>query len=693
MPVGYRATGTVSAAAGTITPGLPASFAAGDLHVLQVMTRGTTPATINTPANWIALPGGETTGGAGTEGIDSGQVRVKVFYRVAVAGDTAPSVTFGTTPSVAMGYVSGYTKGAWEEWSIHGAFGADTTGSTTSYSPAIGQTISIKGGDWIGAFTGLNNDSGTLTSRSISVTGATVGAATGRISKAATTIGNNGSIDISNTAVSAGTATAAVSYSFVQSAAATNNAGATIIYRLRTGGPSNYGTMQEASGTTGSATSATVAPALPQATTGGHGRHLMVAIAADAQTITTPAGWNLETTGAAGTLNYYHFRKPCVDGETSWTFTASGACAMSWWAREVTGLTEPTIRDVAQAASSAVAGTTQTTGTTATTGQANMLALGLFSWQVAAGTAATVTGYTNSLIEDADVQTVKASGNNVGLAIADKQMTAAATVESTATWSASVAVRIGVACTYKTGGTGPFLANAYLVSSGGSNTNTLTTPSFTPDDGEILVIQASSQAGDLSAFPAPSGGSLTYTARGSSYTASHARVAQWSAPVVTSPGAMTVSVGSPGAANNHSMVVERWRQAQLAASPATVVFPYSVTGAPSTTITTTGTDSVVSWVNADWNAVDGTTTRVYRTTSATPYETGYVFASGAYTGYYAHQDAAAAGSQTIGLTAPAGQAYTLAGIEIQYQAVPPAAETRRARLIVKSQAVHRASRW
>jgi hypothetical protein len=215
--------------------------------------------------------------------------------------------------------------------------------------------------------------------------------------------------------------------------------------------------------------------------------------------------------------------------------------------------------------------------------------------------------------------------------------------------------------------TTPVLVAAYQVNSAGSDQTTLVTPSFIPADGEVLVVKAQSQQGDGGAFPTPTGGSLTYTLRQSDATASHDRIALWTAVVGTSPGSMTVSVGSPGAVNNnHSIVVERWSNAQLAASPVSVKAT-GVSSAPSTAITTAAGNSVVSWLDSDWNSVDGAS-RAYITSSATPVETGYRFITSNITFYWAYQLASTAGSQTFGLTAPGGQNWSLAAVEVQFAA-------------------------
>lgn len=215
------------------------------------------------------------------------------------------------------------------------------------------------------------------------------------------------------------------------------------------------------------------------------------------------------------------------------------------------------------------------------------------------------------------------------------------------------------------GTVGPQLVATYFVSSGGSNTNTLVTPSFTPADGEVIVVKAASQHGDGGAFPTPTGGSLTYTNRATiGNVASHDRADIWTAVVGTSPGSMAVSVGSPGAtANEHVIQVNRWSNAQLDATPAAIRTGYSVAGAPSTTLTTEADNSVLDWLNTDWNAIDGVN-RAYLTTSGAPAELAYQFSGGG-THYFAFQPAMVAGSQTFGLSAPGGQAWDLLGVEVQ----------------------------
>ena len=156
-------------------------------------------------------------------------------------------------------------------------------------------------------------------------------------------------------------------------------------------------------------------------------------------------------------------------------------------------------------------------------------------------------------------------------------------------------------------------------------------------------------------FGTPTGGGFTYTLRVSDTTAGRSAPLIWTAPV-TASASMTVTLTVLRHRGPHSMVVEQWSRAQLAATPATVDTRGS--GAPSTTLTTVGVNSIVSWSTATRRpstAPPAPTAPPRRS----PSEDGYTFTTGQYTAYYAYQLATAPGSQTLGLTAPTGQTWTL----------------------------------
>jgi hypothetical protein len=212
------------------------------------------------------------------------------------------------------------------------------------------------------------------------------------------------------------------------------------------------------------------------------------------------------------------------------------------------------------------------------------------------------------------------------------------------------------------GGSTPALITSYLVTSSTNGTSSLVTSAFTPTNGEVIVVKAStSDAGTV--VGTPTGGSQTYTLRGSVTSGSFCYAVLYTAIVAGSPGSMTITVPFSGDSGRRSMLVERWSNATLDATPA-VNATKTGSGAPSATLTTEANNSVVSWVNADWNA-NAPGSRAYRS-SAT--ELGIHDQSAAadnqYVGYYAWQSTATAGSQTLGMTAPTGQAWSLVGVEV-----------------------------
>jgi hypothetical protein len=207
----------------------------------------------------------------------------------------------------------------------------------------------------------------------------------------------------------------------------------------------------------------------------------------------------------------------------------------------------------------------------------------------------------------------------------------------------------------------PTLVNSYLVVQSAANLTTLTTTAFTPADGEVIIVKGTT-ADTVCAVGTASGGSLTYTSQATVTTGSKTAARIFTAAVGTSPGSMSVSLTFTGTSSWHSMVVERWSGAALAATPAIVQTTQAAGTAPSATVTTTGTGSVVSWAIGDWSATSPTG-RAYRS-SATEEGIHDGSSAGQYVAYYAYQTAASAGAQTIGMTAPT-QNPSIVGVEVQ----------------------------
>jgi hypothetical protein len=203
--------------------------------------------------------------------------------------------------------------------------------------------------------------------------------------------------------------------------------------------------------------------------------------------------------------------------------------------------------------------------------------------------------------------------------------------------------------------------------------NTITTPkttaSISVNNGDILVAygciegQASSTSDSINV----AGGSLTWTKNQWVKVASNTYVLVASA-TATSTTSITVSFTHLG--NTASLWfgggVYVFRDSNgIGASNKT-----NSTGAPSMTLTTGSNNSAIVYISGDWAAVDGAS-RTWRTiNSITPTagngleETYFRDAAhyGVYSAYWT--DVGAAGSKTVGLSAPTGQTFSIAAIEV-----------------------------
>jgi hypothetical protein len=175
------------------------------------------------------------------------------------------------------------------------------------------------------------------------------------------------------------------------------------------------------------------------------------------------------------------------------------------------------------------------------------------------------------------------------------------------------------------------------------------------------VLVAVGATSDNGVTLAVSGGSLTWTQRQVVSVASNCWVSVWTA-TATSSTSFAVTFTRTGATSVFygGNVLTFRGSAGVGASAKT-----NSTGAPSLSLTTTAASSAIIVANADWNAVDGAS-RTWRTGAGTLSEVSYFRDSAQYTLYAGyHADAGAAGSKTLGLTAPTGQKYAIVAVEVQ----------------------------
>lgn len=209
---------------------------------------------------------------------------------------------------------------------------------------------------------------------------------------------------------------------------------------------------------------------------------------------------------------------------------------------------------------------------------------------------------------------------------------------------------------------GPVVKVAYT----GAGALTKTSASFSVNANDVLVVPAASSDANT-ALSGISGGSLTWTQQQLVSVSQFAVASVWTA-IVDVAKSMTVTVTAGNTANIWGFDVIKYSGSSGigASSKANVS-----NAAPSLALTTTQANSTIVTLAADWNAVDGAS-RIWRTvngvtpTAGNGLELDYGFTAGQYTAYLSHvQDAGAVGAQTLGLSAPAGQKYSIIAVEIK----------------------------
>lgn len=237
----------------------------------------------------------------------------------------------------------------------------------------------------------------------------------------------------------------------------------------------------------------------------------------------------------------------------------------------------------------------------------------------------------------------------------------------------------------------PSLTASYFVQQAPQGTAALTTPSFTPSNGEVLVVKLATWDTGVS-LGTPTGGSQTYTSR---IIVAPGGFRPWvgiySAVVAGSPGAMTVS-STPSASCECSMVVERWSTASLAGTPATNSGGTTNGGGstPASTLTTTAADSILTWVSGDAQSVDPATRAYLGSATEDGLRDRHALSDGV--DYHAYQSVAVAGSTSFGFSAPTGQTWCLAGMEVLDAGGGGGSATPRP-VVTPRAAVTRASAW
>ncbi|MFF2383774.1 hypothetical protein [Streptomyces sp. NPDC058108] len=223
MTVSYVTSAALAQHTDTVTPAIPASFTAGQLAVLQVVSGHSLDPVPSTPSGWTLA--GSFSGGGGTFGLNTGPRRLTFFVRQLMAGDTAPTTAIpsGSSGSMIGARIITLARTAGTGWRWAASFGQDAV-SHTAFAAACSTALTFKTGDFCVLGYAWPTQTVSTTARAATASGITFNTATSHLGDAITS-GNGARLTNADTSVTAGSGTQAPTVTTTLSAANTGVAG------------------------------------------------------------------------------------------------------------------------------------------------------------------------------------------------------------------------------------------------------------------------------------------------------------------------------------------------------------------------------------------------------------------------------------------------------------------------------------
>jgi hypothetical protein len=396
--------------------------------------------------------------------------------------------------------------------------------------------------------------------------------------------------------------------------------------------------------------------------------NFLVAIIAGSVTSTTPSGWTL-LVSAVNYTGLYVFTKTADSAEASFTTTHNGSNypikGVVYEFPAGTSTASSSINNIASI-------TNPITGPTVTSLTGTYTRFTARSNSMTTSTSAASLTWTIPSVEDTDSYIARSGsidGVHLSIAYDNGQSTTSFTpayaISGTNLPSSGEAIAFGLYVA-SPNNTPPTLAATYatdyITNIVGSKTISVTTQA-----GDLVVVTAAMENGS-DAIIAPTGNSINFIQRQLSGAAiDYSPVGIWTGVDTVGGTNWTLSIGRSNSAGRFGATVYIFRNyGYVGASNATTLNG----GAPTLSLTPTNSNSALVVVSADWNAVDGSS-RTWNTinsitpTSGNGLEKNYAYVSGNYTAYGAYYtNIGTTDSKTIGLSAPTGQKYSIAAIEI-----------------------------
>lgn len=282
----WKAAGASGTGTSSASPSYPASIAAGNTLILIVINKypGNGPAT---PSGWTLAH--EISGGAGSPGMDNGQVTLTIFKKVADGTETGTLAIDTTGSSVTYCRINRYTSFGPVTVSV---VGIANNVASTSWSAAFATDPGIRSGDHISVLNAINTDTVVWSSSALTTPGVTYGTAVGGGS--ASTFGDQCALRQVDLPTSAGNSTGASTYTMTGDSGTPSGAAVLVVLR--------EDTVQY--GGNGGAVTASTSLSIPYPTYIQSGDALVCSIVNKypANGPTTPAGWTLaaQATGGSG---------------------------------------------------------------------------------------------------------------------------------------------------------------------------------------------------------------------------------------------------------------------------------------------------------------------------------------------------------------------------------------------------------
>jgi len=204
----------------------------GDMLLIFVVNRPNGPIPTIASGGWVNA--GSYTGGAGLESLDSGTVRVTVFYVEASSRFTTTRSVAITAATGSVGQMLAVHKNDVVGWSFDVDGGSDLAPGT-SWSVAGGAGIdldNVLGGDLVIIGTAINTDAYTFSNHVISATGITFNDTT-QVTEFRASTGNDQTVEISSGRVVVGSSSPVITFTSTASGSTANApAGASVFLKV-----------------------------------------------------------------------------------------------------------------------------------------------------------------------------------------------------------------------------------------------------------------------------------------------------------------------------------------------------------------------------------------------------------------------------------------------------------------------------